>query len=157
MVNWKMKNIFIYAQKDIKNLVFFDKETKLHILSPNNLPLPNNSNKNTNYLIIDADYAGNDLEKIIITYQKYKTICFAFTKDASKNNILKLYSLGIDNVLRAPININELIQNIITPNKDFNVNFDEQDDNSKKVLIFPVFLKVFQAIFSIIRIPPLLS
>lgn len=129
-----MKNIFIYADENMKNLVCFDKKTKLHILTQENLPIPNNISIDNNYLIVDADLANNKLEEIIITYQKYQTKIFAYTNNTTKQNILKLHSLGIHNIIPAPTNINDLIQNIINPNKDI-INDEITETNKPKKLL----------------------
>lgn len=136
MVTWKMKQIFIYAEKDINKLAFLNREASFHVINSNNLILPNTNTANTNYVIIDTDLAKNDIDTIISTYKKFKSKFFAYTKDTTKENILKLYSLGVDNVISAPIDINDLIKNITNPdNQEVNINDAVKYQNTKKVLL----------------------
>ena len=80
MVTWKMKQIFIYAEKNIKKLGFLNKQACFHIINADNLIIPQTDEENTNYVIIDTDLAKNNLDKIITTYKKYKTKILPYTQ-----------------------------------------------------------------------------
>lgn len=130
-----MKNIFIYANsKDSKyelgNLV------NCYKILPDNFELPSTDAFDTNYIIADADLRADSLDILINTYKKYNAKFLAFTKNTTKDNILKLYDIGFDNVIPYVENLDDVIKNIINPeNKDVDLKDIEKYRNSQRILI----------------------
>lgn len=135
MVNWMMKNLFINTALNANNFKKLKNCANFYFVHNENWTLPETSEQNTNFAIIDADL-NCDLNLFINTYKKYNTKFFAFTKDTSKENVLKLYSLGVNNVVPTPQNLEEYILNIINPdNKDVTINDIQNYCKTKKTLL----------------------
>lgn len=116
MVNWKMKNIFIYADIEISSENLSNNMANYYKITPNNLITPNTNIAENNFLIIDTDNI-NDINLLISKYKKFNTKIYAYTKNTSKDNILNLYSLGVDNVIFNNNDANNVIKNIINDKK----------------------------------------
>ncbi len=135
MVNWKMKNVFINAHVSVNELENLKSHVNYQIVFDKELCEPTTCEIDTNFAIVDADSTDN-LNLFINKYKKFNTKLFAFTSNTSKANILKLYSLGFDNVSSKPENLEEYILNIINPeNKDVCLDDAGKYKNSQKVII----------------------
>ncbi len=91
--------------------------------------------KNADYYLIDTDLF-EDYQNIIDKYKKNKEKFWAITSDTSKNNILKLYTSGFDNVIPRPLSLISTLDTMANPENDDIEKDDALNYQSlKKVLI----------------------
>lgn len=88
------------------------------------------------FAIINTDIEDLNISKLINNFKKFGTKIWAYSKCTSRENILKLYNDGFDNVVQTPESINSLIEVMIDPNNnEVNLKDGETYKNSKKILI----------------------
>ena len=135
MVNRKMKNILLYADSKIKSQLIKETEYGFNVIAVTDF---NNEKKykNVHFIIVDADIPELNTWDLINKYKKFKTKFWAYTRTPSKENILKLYEMGFDNVVTYPSNINLLINNMTNPdNTDLHIEDAKNFNKLKKILL----------------------
>lgn len=96
----------------------------------------NESDLSAAYAIINADTTELNISKIVNAFKKNGTKIWAYSSNTDRENILKLYTEGFDNVIPTPTSIDSLINIMINPdNEDVSLVDSENYKNSKKILI----------------------
>lgn len=135
MVKRKMKNILLYADKNITEAVNKNISNDYNVICANRLQ-DSDINSDTHFIIADVDTPDLNAGMLINKYKKFKTKFWAYAKITSRENILKLYEMGFDNVVPYPTDINNLLSNIINPdNTDINIKDAITYKNLKKILL----------------------
>ena len=98
--------------------------------------LEKEANKNTHFAIINADIKNINITKIINSFKKFGTKIWGYTSNTNRENILKLYTDGFDNVVPAPSCVASIIDTMINPdNTEVSLIDSESYKNSQKALI----------------------
>ena len=132
-----MKKVFIYANKSINEIAIEKDIAECYIVSPDNWQTSQILDNDQCFAIADADNFDNNFNLFINTYKKFNAKLYAYTNNPTKENILKLYAYGFDNVVQSPKELNIFITNIINPeNEDISLKDAEKYAYYKNVLIF---------------------
>ena len=98
--------------------------------------LEKEANKNTHFAIINADIKNINITKIINSFKKFGTKIWGYTSNTNRENILKLYTDGFDNVVPTPSCVASIIDTMINPdNTEVSLIDSEGYKNSQKTLI----------------------
>ncbi len=130
-----MKKIIIYTDTPIMDITDLSEEKAAYTIKIVSSDKANNQNLSGDKVLINCD-DDFDIQKITSFHKKNDTVIWAYTQNTTRENILRLYSFGVNNVIPTPKSFTHIINILLDPeNEDVSLSIVKKTEKSKKKIL----------------------